>query len=46
LDDFILSLSPRRPARICFVPTASADAAMYIVRFYTEPSAAGRFRPT
>lgn len=34
LDDFVLSLAPRRPARICFIPTASADAATYIVRFY------------
>ncbi|MEZ5990054.1 MAG: peptidase E [Planctomycetota bacterium] len=34
LDDFILSLSPRQPARICFVPTASADSAAYLVRFY------------
>ena len=34
LDDFVLSLSTRRPARVCFVPTASADAATYLVRFY------------
>ena len=34
LDDFILSLSPRQPARICFVPTASGDSAAYLVRFY------------
>jgi dipeptidase E len=34
LDDFILSLAPRAPAKICFVPTASADSATYIVRFY------------
>ena len=34
LDDFVLSLAPRQPARICFIPTASADAATYIVRFY------------
>jgi len=34
LDDFILGLSHRHPARVCFVPTASADAAAYIVRFY------------
>ena len=44
LDDFILSLSPRRPAKICFVPTASADSAMYIVRFYRAFS--GRAIPT
>ncbi len=34
LDDFILSLAPRRPARVCFLPTASADSATYITRFY------------
>ncbi len=34
LDDFILSLSPRQPARVCFVPTASADSAAYLVNFY------------
>ncbi len=34
LDDFILSLSPRQPARVCFVPTASADSAPYLVKFY------------
>src|ERR1044071_9892453 len=34
LDDFVLGLARRSPARICFVPTASADAPAYIVRFY------------
>jgi peptidase E len=34
LDDFILSLSSRQPARVCFVPTASADSATYIAKFY------------
>jgi peptidase E len=34
LDDFVLGLSRRQPARVCFVPTASADGATYIVRFY------------
>jgi peptidase E len=34
LDDFILSLSPRQPAKVCFVPTASADSAAYLVKFY------------
>lgn len=34
LDDFILSLSRRQPARVCFIPTASADAATYITKFY------------
>jgi dipeptidase E len=34
LDDFILSLASRDPPRICFIPTASAESAAYIVRFY------------
>lgn len=34
IDDFILSLSPRQPAKVCFVPTASAESAAYLVRFY------------
>jgi len=34
LDDFVLSLARRQPARVCFIPTASADAATYIVKFY------------
>lgn len=34
LDDFILSLAPRQPAKVCFVPTASVDSARYLVRFY------------
>ena len=34
LDDFILSLAPRAPARVCFIPTASADSAPYTVKFY------------
>lgn len=34
LDEFILSLAPRKPAKICFVPTASADSAAYLVKFY------------
>ena len=33
MDDFILSLSPRQPAKVCFVPTASADSAAYLVKF-------------
>ncbi len=44
LDDFILSLAPRKPARICFVPTASADSAPYLVKFYRAFS--GRAIPT
>jgi peptidase E len=38
LDDFVLSLSPRQPARVCFVPTASGDSATYVARFYRELS--------
>jgi peptidase E len=34
LDDFVLSLTRRQPARVCFMPTASADCATTIVRFY------------
>jgi peptidase E len=34
LDDFIISLSRRQPARVCFVPTAAADSAHYIAQFY------------
>ena len=34
LDDFVLSLARRQPARVCFMPTASADSATPIVRFY------------
>lgn len=44
LDDFILSLAPRKPAKICFLPTASADSAHYLVRFYRAFS--GRAIPT
>jgi dipeptidase E len=34
LDDFILSLVPQTPAKICFIPTASADSPQYLVKFY------------
>lgn len=34
LDDFILSLSRRQPARVCFLPTAGGDAPANVVRFY------------
>lgn len=34
LDEFVLSLAPPTPARVCFIPTASADAAAYIAKFY------------
>jgi peptidase E len=33
-DDFILSLAPSQPARICFVPTASSDSTAYLLKFY------------
>src|SRR5262249_50510149 len=44
LDNFVLRLSRRQPARVCFVPTASADSATYIVKFYRAFS--GRCLPT
>jgi dipeptidase E len=44
LDDFLLSLSARQPARVCFVPTASADSATYIAKFYRAFT--GRCIPT
>jgi dipeptidase E len=44
VDDFVLSLSRRHPARVCFIPTASADSASYIVNFYRAFS--GRCIPT
>ena len=34
LDDFILSLAPQTPVKVCFIPTASADSAPYLVKFY------------
>jgi dipeptidase E len=34
LDDFILSLASTKLPKVCFVPTASADTAPYLVRFY------------
>ena len=44
LDDFVLSLARRKPARVCFLPTASGDSASYVVRFYRAFS--GRSTPT
>jgi dipeptidase E len=44
LEDFILSLARRQPARVCFIPTASGDAATYIAKFYR--TFAGRATPT
>jgi peptidase E len=34
LDDFVLSLARRKRPRVCFIPTASADSAVYIAKFY------------
>ena len=34
LDDFVLSLCRKKPARVCFIPSASADSATYVVNFY------------
>jgi len=39
LDNFTLSLAARTPAKICFLPTASAESAVYIVKFYRAFSA-------
>lgn len=44
LDDFILSLCRRKPARVCFIPTATADSPNYITKFYRAFS--GRCIPT
>jgi dipeptidase E len=34
IDDFILGLTGKERPRVCFVPTASGDAAAYVERFY------------
>ncbi len=34
LDEFVLGLAGRARPRICFLPTAAADSADYVVRFY------------
>lgn len=39
LDDYVLSLSRRKPARVCFLPTAGADSPAYVARFYRSLSA-------
>jgi dipeptidase E len=44
LDDFVLSLSQRSPARVCFLPTAGGDSAPYVARFYRALS--GRCIPS
>ena len=35
LDDYVLSLANSALPKVCFVPTASGDAASYIVKFYS-----------
>lgn len=44
LDDYVLSLAPRSPARVCFLPTAGGDSPVYITKFYRAFS--GRSLPT
>ncbi len=34
LDDFVIGLARRRPARVCVLPTAMGDTAAYVARFY------------
>jgi dipeptidase E len=34
LDEFVLGLASRARPRICFLPTAAADSAEYVVKFY------------
>lgn len=34
LDDYVLSLAPKTPARVCFIPTASGEVAASVARFY------------
>src|SRR3954454_17084886 len=41
LDDFVLSLARRTPARVCFVATASGDAPTYVAEFYRAFGARG-----
>ena len=41
LDDFVLSLARRTPARVCFVATASGDAPAYVADFYRAFAARG-----
>jgi len=52
IDDFILGITGKERPRVCFVPTASGDAAAYIERFYAaftrraaEPSHLPLFQP-
>jgi dipeptidase E len=53
LDRYVLAQSGRQKPRVCFLPTASGDAADYIVRFYQafirhdcRPSHLSLLRPT
>jgi peptidase E len=39
LDDFVLSLTGLARPRVCFLPTAGADSAAYVARFYRAMSA-------
>jgi dipeptidase E len=39
LDDYVLSISRRKPARVCFLPTAGGDSPAYVARFYRSLSA-------
>jgi dipeptidase E len=41
LDDFVLSLARRTPARVTFVATASGDAPAYVAEFYRAFGARG-----
>ncbi len=34
LDDYLLGLTGKESPRVCFIPTASGDADMYLLRFY------------
>jgi dipeptidase E len=34
LDEYVLSLARSRPARVCFLPTASGDSDRYVADFY------------
>src|SRR5438045_366172 len=38
LDDFVIGLARRQPARVCFIPTAMGDTAGYVARFYRAMS--------
>lgn len=44
LEEFILSLVPKKLPKICFIPTATAESPGYIIRFYRTFT--GRAIPT